>query len=78
MSDDRLVQRMQRRLRTRASGVSRDPEDARVVVELASRVRRLRGLGDIFAHVRLSENVALIGAMGVPVRNGANSVATEV
>ena len=76
---DRLVERIQRRQQSRRAGiVPTDPATPREIAELEDRVRRLQAMGVQYGQVRLSQDVALRGAMERSVRIGGECVATEV
>ena len=78
-SRDRLVRRIQRRQQSRRTGMDpAGPATPREIAELEDRMRRLQAMGVQYAHVRLSPDVALRGAIERSVRVGGECVATEV
>jgi hypothetical protein len=76
---DRLVRRIQERLRIADSLRGSAGLAPTGVAELQARVRRIRALGECFADVRLSSYVTGGGsAVDTTVRVGGECVATEV
>lgn len=75
--EERLIRRIQRELQSLpAGGTPRSlaPDEA---AELESRVRRLRGLGRAWAHVRLSRYITLRNVIGTPGRVRGGFVTTD-
>ena len=77
-SRDRLVRRIQRRQQSVDPIGPAGPATPREIAELEDRVRRLQAMGVQYGQVRLSQDVALRGAMERSVRIGGECVATEV
>ena len=77
-SPDRLVRRIQRRLRSPDWAGRGRCLTSREVTELETRAQRLRAMGDRFIHVGLSNFVARDAAAQVLDRVGGECVAKEV
>lgn len=73
---DRVVRRFHDRLGSGRTS-ARDAVDGRELAELAVRVERLQAVGEAFAHVRLSSEIARERAMATGCIGGGG-VATEV
>ncbi len=75
---ERLVRRVQVRLRANGSARTADAATPREIADLQTRVRRLHALGDCFSHVTLSSDVTQECATAVRTRVGGEFVTTEV